>query len=312
MSTDTVTALRHHALFYATDDEFAAALSAFVLAGLARGDAAVVATTPPNIALLRAALGGEAGEVTFLDRDDWYQRPAITVAGWQRLLDQALGEGRPGVSIVGEVGFGPPGRHTGWTRYESALNAVFAQAPAEIVCPYDMRALPPTVLADARRTHATVLDPHPVGSGRYQPPHELLRELPEPAPRTSGPPTLAVRFAGDVAGLRRQVRALAQAGAWLSGDRLEDLLVVLSEMAGNSLRHGSGERTLDVWGGPGEVVCEIRDQGAGPADPLAGYRPPDARLESGRGFWIARQLCDDFAVTADDAGTRVTFAIRSL
>jgi anti-sigma regulatory factor (Ser/Thr protein kinase) len=82
-------------------------------------------------------------------------------------------------------------------------------------------------------------------------------------------------------------------------------------MASNSLRHGAGRPTLHMWGAPGEIVCEIRDQGTGPDDPLAGYRPPDPNLEGSRGLWIARQVCDDFAIGADEAGTRVTFAIRT-
>ncbi|WP_200207680.1 anti-sigma factor RsbA family regulatory protein [Micromonospora coerulea] len=310
MTATTGRTLRHHAMFYDRDDEFTTVLSAFLRTGLTRGDAAVVASTPANIVLLRDALGDQAGEVTFLDRDDWYRRPTTTVAGWQRLLDQAIAEGRPGVSIVGEVGFGPPDRHVGWTRYESALNAVFTQAPAEIVCPYDVRALPSAVLADACRTHATVLDPQPVGSDRYQPPDQLLRQLPDPALRPIGTPALAATFA-DVAGLRRQVRTLVHTVGWLADDRLDDLLLVLSEMASNSLRHGAGRPSLHLWGAPGEIVCEIRDQGTGPDDPLAGYRPPDPNMEGSRGLWIARQVCDDFAISADEAGTRVTFAIRT-
>ena len=134
--------LAHDAMFYGSDREFAAALTPFVRDGLAGGDAVVAAVTVANAGVLRDALGPDAAAVTFIDRDQWYQRPASTVAGWHGLVQDATSRGHRHVRLIGEVGFGVEERHPTWTRYESAVNRVFADAPAWIVCPYDSRALP--------------------------------------------------------------------------------------------------------------------------------------------------------------------------
>lgn len=78
----------------------------FVRDGLAQEQAVAAAVTPTNIALLRDALGVDASEVTFLDRDDWYQRPATTVAGWHRLLVDAADRGCPQIRLIGESSSG--------------------------------------------------------------------------------------------------------------------------------------------------------------------------------------------------------------
>jgi hypothetical protein len=86
--------LTHDAFFYGTDERFIDVLVPFVRDGLEREQAVVAAVTHANVGLLRDALGPDAAPVTFIDRDDWYQRPASTVAGWQRLLTDATGRGQ--------------------------------------------------------------------------------------------------------------------------------------------------------------------------------------------------------------------------
>ncbi|MDR7275195.1 sensor histidine kinase [Catenuloplanes atrovinosus] len=302
--------LCHEALFYDSDDAYRDALLPFLRDGLAAGDALVAAVRRENIALLRDALGPDAPHVTFIDRDEWYRRPAVTIAGWWTLLARARAAGHTGARIVGEVAFGGLERHRTWTRYESAVNAVFADAPAWIVCPYDTRALPGRVLADAHRTHPVIRDPGRRDSAGYRAPGSLLRELPEELPPVSGPP-LADRPLHDVtdlAAVRETVRAIA--AGW-PAEALEDLLLVTTEIAVNGLRHGRGERRLRVWRSGDTVVCEAADDGPGPADPLVGYGAPAEGSQGGRGLWIVRQLCDEVAIAAEPARTRVRVAMTA-
>ncbi|MEV4510221.1 anti-sigma factor RsbA family regulatory protein [Dactylosporangium sp. NPDC049525] len=301
--------LTHDAFFYGTDERFTDVLAPFVRDGLERDHAVVAAVTPANAGLLRDALGPDATTVTFIDRDDWYRRPASTVAGWRRLLADATGRGHDTVRIIGEVGFGPPARHVTWTRYESALNAVFADAPAWIVCPYDTRVLPRTVLADARRTHPSVTVVRRAGSGAYRPPEQFLDAVPEPAPPVDGPPTVVAALGESVADARHLVRHVAVEHGWDGTDRLDELLLVTSEIAANAVLHGGGRRELRVWTSAMALVCEVSDDGPGPTDPLAGYRPPDESMLGGRGMWIARQLCEALAVSRDDGWTRVRYML---
>lgn len=303
----------HDALYYADDEEFVAGLVPFLRDGLARDDATAVAVTRPNIDLLRGALGSDAGAVWFVDRDEWYQRPACTIAGWLEIVADATSRGRPFVRIVGEVGFGPGDRHPTWTRYESALNCVFAHSPAWIVCPYDLRTLPLAVLADARRTHPVVADPLRQDSDSYLPPEVFLRSTREPMPPVTGPPVLKLRLMLDdtVTSARHVVGNAASAGRWLSPNRTADLLLALTEIASNSVRHGAGRRDVRLWAQDWGVVCEVTDEGPGPTDPLVGYRPPDEFPEAGQGLWIAQQLCDRLSIEHRDGITRVRFTIRS-
>jgi anti-sigma regulatory factor (Ser/Thr protein kinase) len=292
-------ALTHDAFFYDTDEQFADALVPFVRDGL-RHDHAVVAAVA-NADLLRDALGPDAATVTFVDRDDWYRRPVTTIAGWGQVLADATCRGHDYVRIIGEVGFGPPSRHLSWTRYESVINAVFAAAPAWIVCPYDTRALPPAVLADARRTHP--------GDDTYRPPERFLDAVPEPVPPVDGPPTAVAPLDDRIVEARQLVRAVAVAHGWEGSDRLEELLLVTSEIATNAVLYGGARRELRVWVTPGTLVCEIADDGPGPADPLAGYHPPDEQTLGGRGMWIARRLSEALAVSHDDGWTRVRYTL---
>jgi anti-sigma regulatory factor (Ser/Thr protein kinase) len=301
--------LAHDALFFGTDSELVDALVPFVRDGLARNESVVAVLTRANLRVLRDALDDDADAVTFADRDDWYQRPAITIANWQQALSEATDRGHRDVRLIGEVAFGRPDRHATWSRYESALNRVFADAPAWIVCPYDTRVLPPALLAQARHTHPTVLAPTRMPSDGYVAVEDFLLSVPEPIPVVSGPPTAVFVLEDTVAPARRAVRHHMAGLGWGGSDRLDDLLLVLSEVASNSICHGRCRRELRVWADEHRVVCQVGDDGPGPSDPLASYQPPSQSVTGGRGLWIAQQLSDVFAVEHRADRTAVWFAI---
>jgi len=306
----TSTTLTHDALFYNSDQDLVTALVPFVREGLERGDAVTAAVTRSNIALLCDALGADATAVSFIDRDEWYKRPASTVAGWQRLLAGAIERGHRYMRLIGEVGFGADERHPTWTRYEAALNQVFAQAPAWIVCPYDTRALPAALLGDARRTHPTVMaHPNRRDSDSYLPAEQFLRTVPEPMPTVAGPPAITMELKDDVAVARHSLATLMAAYGWSGLHRGDDLMLAMSEIAANSIRHGHEPRYLRIWVDGRRITCEVGDSGPGPEDPLLGYRPPNQALAGGRGLWIAQQLCDALAIDQRGATTVVRFAV---
>jgi anti-sigma regulatory factor (Ser/Thr protein kinase) len=104
-----------------------------------------------------------------------------------------------------------------------------------------------------------------------------------------------------------EVRALVleqarQAG--LAEDRANDLVLAVSEVAANTLRHTRAPGTLSIWHNADEVVCEIHDQGV-ITDPLAGQRRPPANASGGHGLWIVHQVCDLVELTSDASGTTV-------
>jgi anti-sigma regulatory factor (Ser/Thr protein kinase) len=299
----------HSAFLYDTDDSYVAVLVPFLREGLARDERVAVATSPDRIGLLTDALDGDAAEVTFLPDDEWYVRPVRTIAGWARML---TGSARrtPYTRLVGQVRFGAADQHQGWVRFESALNRSLAGANGHLLCPYDRRDLPSDLLEAAGRTHPLMCDGSWFDSDSYLAPERLMAEVPEPAWPVTGEPVLILAVADTVAGLRDEVRGRARAEGWLADDRLDDLVLALSEVATNGVRHGGGHRELRVWLSADAVVCEVTDEGPHPPDPLAGYLPPAPGAIGGMGLWLSYQVCDSMSIHTADGVTRARFAIR--
>jgi anti-sigma regulatory factor (Ser/Thr protein kinase) len=104
-----------------------------------------------------------------------------------------------------------------------------------------------------------------------------------------------------------QVRALVlqhAREAGLTEGRANDLVLAVSEVAANTLRHTQSSGTLAIWHDEGEVVCEIHDAGT-ISDPLAGYRRPAPDATGGHGLWLVREVCDLVELTSDASGTTV-------
>jgi len=111
-----------------------------------------------------------------------------------------------------------------------------------------------------------------------------------------------------------QVRALVSQHAREAGlteGKANDLVLAVSEVAANTLRHTASPGTLTLWRDENEVVCEIHDEGI-IADPLAGLRRPPPDATGGHGLWLVRQVCDQVELRSDENGTtiRMHMAIR--
>jgi len=110
-------------------------------------------------------------------------------------------------------------------------------------------------------------------------------------------------YRSDLSAVRALVLEQArQAG--LAEDRANDLVLAVSEVAANTLRHTRSTGTLAIWHDADEVVCEIRDAGV-ITDPLAGQRRPPAGASGGHGLWIVHQVCDQVEMTSETTGTTV-------
>jgi anti-sigma regulatory factor (Ser/Thr protein kinase) len=281
-------ALRHDAFVYESDEAFTDRIVPFLTDGLAAGDATVAVTTRANLSLLRDALGDAAERVSFLDRDEWYSRPAKVLAAYDHTLRMHLGAGAPRVRVVGEIQFGStPDEWDEWTVYESLLNRAFADRPAWIVCPYDCRALPDAVVLGAAHTHAQVLTDDWHDSPHYDDPARLVRSL-TPAPE----PLLqlrAVPLDTDSRAFReRLAREMAADG--VPDARAGGMLVAATEILSNITRHGDGPSGMRVGRVGERFVCELSDRGPGLDDPFAGYMPPGATQVGGAGLWVVRQV----------------------
>ena len=297
--------LRHDALLYAGDEEYAELVGRFVRAGLAAGEPVLAAVPPHAAAVLREALGPDADAVELVDITRVGRNPARLipfVAAWSDA--QPEGPRR----FVGEPvwpGCGPDAAVEA-CRHEALMNVAFASTDVHVLCPYDAARLDPEVVAGAGRTHPT-LSCHgiPTISDAYADPFEVYESAPlRPAPDDA----LAVPVTRDLAATRGLVAAQARA-AGLPAGRVEDLLVATNEATTNTLVHGGEPGVLRLWRRDGELVCEVADHGW-IQDPLAGRRPPDFERDHGRGLWLVNQLCDLVELRSGPDGTALRVHMR--
>jgi len=277
-------------VFYADEDEYLEGTVPYLREGLEAGEATMVVVGRDKQATLIAELGEDADRVRFADMHGVGRNPARIIPFWREFLDENGGT-RP-VRGIGEPVWSQrtAAEVDECRRHEVLLDHAFATGAAwSLICPYDRSTLDEDVLDFACRSHTEPrLDPGPF------------------AGELSAMPPWADRIEFSRADLQA-VRALvaAQAGAaGLAPRRTQALVTAASELAGNSVLHGGGRGTVGVWVDDGRLMVEAEDGGT-IDEPLAGrVRPPVTQL-SGRGLWLANQLCDLMQIRSGSGGTRI-------
>jgi anti-sigma regulatory factor (Ser/Thr protein kinase) len=297
---------RHEAAFYLGDDGFAASVVPFLTDAAEEEAATLVVVSAPRIAMLRSALGPDAGTISYADMATVGRNPARIIPVWREFLDRHGETGRP-VRGVGEPIWAArsPAEVVECQRHESLLNVVFADTPAFwLLCPYDVTSLDADVLTEARRSHPFLRDEsYEVRSGVYRGDASRLALADAPLPE----PSRCLESMEFTAGQLRVVRAVTSARAQQYGmdeDNIEGFVLAVHEVAANSVVHGGGHGAYRLWREGRSLVCEIRDSGA-VTDPLAGRVRPDLDGQRGRGLWIANQICDLVQVRGLAAGSVV-------
>ncbi|KQX66144.1 sensor histidine kinase [Angustibacter sp. Root456] len=304
MTTTTHDGYRHEALLYRDDADYLAGTVPFLTDALAHGQPAMVAAPPDRLDLVRSALPAGGAGIHFVDMVELGHNPARIIPAWQSYLDRFPGQAVRG---VGEPVWA--GRRRAEIEechlHETLLNvAVPPETPLWLVCPYDVEALGEPVALAVQRSHPTYVER---GQLRGSPVYAGLIELQDVFGGALDEPTAPVRelpFGDhDLGRVRQAVREHAAALS-LSHDRVDDVVLALTELATNSLRHGGGQGLLRTWCEPDALVCEVSDCGC-ITDLLVGRRAPQPSDEGGRGVWMANQLCDLVQVRSGDAGTVV-------
>ncbi|WP_369214615.1 anti-sigma factor RsbA family regulatory protein [Streptomyces flavofungini] len=302
----------HQALSYASDDAFLAGTAGFVRDGLAADDVVLAVVAGRNITLLRDALGGAARNVEFIDAQDWYHYPSRTLGQYHDYCTERDEGGTRRVRVIGEPVW--TGRTTvetrEWIRYESLVNAAFADSGHWIVCPYDARTLPAEILDTVRCTHPEVTSgaDAPGPSGRYTEPAEFYAECSEAAEgplAASGTPRTIAFIRGESVAARLAVAEYARR-CGIAEDRARDMVAAVHEAVANAVRFGGGGGVLRLSSDADWVVCEVADGGGGRSLPslhttgFLGRLPPDPRAAKGHGLWVVQQLSD---LVTEDFGT---------
>lgn len=177
-------------------------------------------------------------------------------------------------------------------QHEQLLNTAFDEGPGWwLLCPYDVAGLARPVIDKAHDTHPSVVTGDlRAGSATY--PHPSLSfpaMFGEPLEEPGGPVCEIGFDQGSLGELRDFVAAFVE--PVLGGYGSEHVVLVVSELATNSIVHGGGAGVLRLWREGAAVVCETRDRGQ-ITDPLVGRRRPSLSMPGKAGLWIANQLSD--------------------
>jgi anti-sigma regulatory factor (Ser/Thr protein kinase) len=294
--------LSHAALFYRSQPEYAERITAFVQAGLARGEPAMLMLPGDKVRLLDGHLDAMPGELAFVDATELSRNPARIIPEVLSFIDKHPGQR---VRCVGEPVW--PGRSATEiceaTRHEALVNLAFARTQARLLCPYDASGLADSVLADARRTHQ-----EPAASGATA--ATWRDNLPPECDRPLGPPPAgaeALAYETDLAPVRRLVERHAK-DAGLDEEHAVDLVLAASEIAANTISHTGNGGVIHVWHTGEEILCQVHDTGH-VTDPLAGrvrFGPDDR----GHGLWLVNQVCDLVELRSGEGGTTVRMHMR--
>jgi predicted small metal-binding protein len=290
---------RHECFFYRGTDDFVATLLPFVLGGLALGQPVMVAVAEPRGSALRAALGSDADAVHFVDMATLGANPARIIPAWLAFADSA--GGRPMRGVGEPIWAGRrPAEITEAQFHEALLNLCpDAGTPLWLVCPYDVDALDPCVIEQARETHPF----HPAapdGISDLDAPgaSEMLAlgQFSAPLPDPVGPTTELHGKSGGVAS--QLLRHAAEAG-------LTDLASARLAAAADAVTNGTTELVgVRVWQDHAALVCQI-DDAVGTSDPLVGRSATLPAQGRERGIRLANELCDLVQVRSGGFGTSV-------
>ncbi len=292
---------RHECLFYRGADDFVTELVPFIRDGLALDQPVMVAVIEPHASALRTALGPDAESVSFIDMAILGSNPARIIPAWQSFTAEAAGRPTRGIGEPIWAGRRPAEIAEGQF-HEALLNMSPDEAtPLWLVCPYDIDALDPAVIAEARRSHPFHTGTH--GGTEYSGTEYRGAEHAEgfftaPLPEPEGPVTWLApdRGSDDVA-----TQLLQQAGdAGLSSCASARLATAVDAVT-SAATDGVSVR---VWRETSTLVCQIDDPTTH-VDPLVGRSRTLAVDGPERGIRLANELCDLVQVRSGAGGTSV-------
>jgi anti-sigma regulatory factor (Ser/Thr protein kinase) len=306
-------AFRHEVLLYSGIDGFFESTLRFIRDALEHDEPILVVAGLDKIRGLQADLNSDgAGRAFFADIADVGHNPARIIPAWHDFLDEYATDGRR-VRGIGEPIY--PGRDSDelveCQRHEELLNVAFAGGiPWWLVCPYDTSALEHVVIDEALCSHPLVWhgDDHGV-SPCARPLDVMATPCDLPLPAIDGrPDTLMFSYPEDLRDVRMVVKERA-VRAGLDPDQIAAVVLAADELAANSLRYGVGDGVLRMWSTDDGVVCEVESNSRIDA-PLAGRSRPSFTDVSGRGLWLANQLCDLVQVRSFPTGSVIRVHMR--
>jgi anti-sigma regulatory factor (Ser/Thr protein kinase) len=300
----------HSALVYRSQQEYLDFAARFVSEGLAIGEAVLVAVPSDLLALLHKTLypdGGSPDELRMADITEVGRNPSRFMAMEGSFVDEYADRR---VRVVSQLAW--PGRTeaelVACVEHEALLNGAMDGYPATGLCLYDATRLDDEVLADARATHPLLWQCGGLRRSADYAPDEVLQRCNRPLPGNPGAVTYLVRKSADLRSARSFVVDYA---GWvgLSQVSIEDLQLVATELATNSLMYTDGACRLAFWRDAGYVVCEARDSGRF-NDRLVGRLDPGPGGPASRGLYLVNAISDLVRTHTAAAGTTIQAYLR--
>lgn len=276
----------HEVFLYSGRDDLVDTCARIVGESSRAGNPVLVALPGDSLDALRRALGGAPPRVELADMTDVGRNPGRIISAWHRFADRHRDE--PGEIVgIGESAW------QGRTRneivecglHEALCNEAFADAASfRAICPYDADQLDDEALDIAVRTHPALFERQgAVENPAFVPDHHwsvFRQRLPEP-PVVHDSIPFDIHALGDV----RRAALDTGLGSGLSEERARELVVAVSEVAANSVRHGNGRGRLRSWRDETSLVFEVTDDGR-LQDVHVGRARPDAHTQESRGLWL--------------------------
>jgi anti-sigma regulatory factor (Ser/Thr protein kinase) len=305
--TDLDRAYRHEAMLYAGDDGFVDGVASFVRAGVEADEPVLVVVQAHKLDVLRAALAEDADRVQFADMAAVGHNPARIIPAWRAFVAEHAGEGR--IRGVGEPLYVERSseERTECHLHEALLNLALADAPLSLLCPYDTEALPASDIDIAINSHPFLHENgRATDNARYGGTVEWFGgDLPEPDVASE-----RVEFDLQSLPLVRKLVEDRAAAFGLGLQQRRECVLVVSEIATNSLVHGGGRGSLRCWFADNRFVCEIADRGH-IVQPLVGRVRPEPGQVGGHGLWLANQLADLVQVRSNAERTIIRIHVAS-
>lgn len=299
----------HSALIYQSQQEYLDFVTRFVSDGLAMDEAVLVAVPSDKLVLLHDALGpGELpGDLQLLDITEAGRNPSRFMA-----MEGSFVDDHPDrrVRIVSQLAW--PGRTeeelVACVEHEALVNGAMDGYQVTGLCLYDGSRLDDDVLADVRATHPLLWRGGALQRSTDYAPDAALQRCNRPLPAKPGAVTYTVSKSADLSPARSF--AVNYAG-WigLSQDGIEDLQLVATELASNSLMYTDGACQLAFWRDDGYLVCEARDTGCF-EDPLVGRLDPGPCGPASRGLYLVNAISDLVRTHTTPSGTTIQAYLR--
>jgi anti-sigma regulatory factor (Ser/Thr protein kinase) len=301
----------HAALLFRSQEDYLESVTRFVLDGLAADEAVLVAVPDDKLALLHDALSGSVGgftaELRMADIAEVGRNPSRFMATEGSFVDEHPDRR---VRIVSQLAW--PGRSddefVACVEYEALVNEALDGYPATKLCLYDAGRLDDQLLADARATHPLLWSRAALQRSAEYAPDDALDRCNRPLVAHPGAVTYTVRKSADLSPARSF--AVNYAG-WvgMSKDGIDDLQLIATELATNSLMYTDGACRLAFWRHGEHLVCEARDTGRFD-DPLVGRLDPGPSAPASRGLYLVNALSDLVRTHTTPAGTTIQAYLR--